>query len=126
MFPLKITEEAQDKTGKARGLSGLIRFAVKQSLRFRGEVVFAYAAERADPVFGKSFERSAGLDAVIGIADFGIVDVTTNIAYVLHDKIPFLKIQIFGNAMPYAGHGGLPVKMERLIAHRLRGGAPAL
>ena len=54
-------------------------------LRF-GELVFTYSAERTNPIFGKGFKRSAGSDAVIRIADCGIILVPAYITNVLCHK----------------------------------------
>jgi hypothetical protein len=47
---------------------------------FLFEVFLAYAAERTFPVIGKVCKRGSGLDSVIGIADFFVVDVTADSA----------------------------------------------
>ena len=39
----------------------------------RLEIVLAYAADRADPIFGNVFESRARLDAGFRIAHFGVV-----------------------------------------------------
>ena len=55
------------------------------------ELILAYAAKRAGPVIGQIFKGGAGGDAVVGIADFGIVLITAGAAYVLiHCCAPFL------------------------------------
>jgi hypothetical protein len=45
---------------------------------FLFEVFLADTAERTLPIVGKVCKKGAGLDAVIRIADFFIVDVTAN------------------------------------------------
>jgi len=47
------------------------------------EIVLADAAERAFPVVGEFFKRSPRRNVVLWIADFGIIDVTTDFANVL-------------------------------------------
>ena len=44
------------------------------------EVFLAYAAERTLPIIGKVCEKGSGLDSVIGIADFFVLDVAANCA----------------------------------------------
>lgn len=60
---------------------------------FFGEIVFAYAAEGAYPVLGDIFPGSAWLDAVVGIAHFGVVNVTASVANVLSHSLEFLIIE---------------------------------
>ena len=50
---------------------------------FLFEVFLAYAAERTFPIIGKIRKKGAGLNAVIGIADFFVVDVAADCAYKL-------------------------------------------
>jgi hypothetical protein len=52
-------------------------------LLFCREVVLAYAADGAYPVFGDVFEGGAGGDAVVGVAHFRVIHVTTGVANVL-------------------------------------------
>jgi hypothetical protein len=47
------------------------------------EFVLADTAEWANPVFGEFFERSAWLNAVVGVAYCGIILVTANVTYIL-------------------------------------------
>lgn len=47
------------------------------------ELVFAHAAERANPIVGQGFERRAWRDARIGIAGGGVIDVTAYGANIL-------------------------------------------
>lgn len=55
------------------------------SLRF--EIFLSYSAYRAHPVVGDIFKGSSGLNAVVGIANFGIVDPVANSASVFfHNK----------------------------------------
>ena len=53
----------------------------------RREVALADTADGAHPVFGDVFEGSTGLDAAVGIAGFGVVDVTAYVAYILFHKL---------------------------------------
>ena len=55
-----------------------------------GELVLAYSAERTNPIFGKGFKRSAGSDAVIRIANCGIVLVPAYITSVFFHKMLIL------------------------------------
>ena len=48
-----------------------------------GELILAYAAEGAYPIFRQIFEGGSGLDAIVGIAKFGIINISANIAYIL-------------------------------------------
>ena len=47
------------------------------------ELVFAYAAEGANPVSGEVFEGGAGGDAVVGVACCGVVLIAADFANVL-------------------------------------------
>ena len=53
-------------------------------LCFGTELVFADAAQRADPIFGDGFPRRAGGDAVVGAAGCGVVDVAADVTDVFH------------------------------------------
>ena len=54
------------------------------------EFILAYAAERANPVFGEFFEWGAWLNAVVGITYCGIVLVAADVTYILfHNVIGF-------------------------------------
>lgn len=44
--------------------------------------VLAQAAKRTYPIFGKSLERCAGLDSVIGVSELGIVYITASTTFV--------------------------------------------
>ena len=54
------------------------------TLCFGTELVFADAAQRADPIFGDGFPRRAGGDAVVGVAGCGVVDVAADVTDVFH------------------------------------------
>ena len=54
------------------------------SLVFFAELFFTYAAHRALKVFGKIFPLCAGGNAVIGIADGLVIDISANIANIFH------------------------------------------
>ncbi len=61
-----------------------------QDLLFLGKFVFADAAGRASPVSGDIFPFGAGRDTVIGIALFGVIDITADTAHILfHCCNPF-------------------------------------
>ena len=47
------------------------------------ELVLAHTAERAHPVFGQVFKCCSGGDAILRIAYFGVILITTNVANVL-------------------------------------------
>ena len=54
------------------------------SLVFFAELIFTYAAQRTRKVFGKIFPLCAGGNAVIGIADGFVIDISANIANIFH------------------------------------------
>ena len=60
----------------------LIKLILQGKLLFRREIILAYTANRADPVFRQIIKRCSSLYTVIGIALCRIVDVATSIAYV--------------------------------------------
>ena len=51
---------------------------VMSRLFLRDKRILAHAAHRANPRVGNVLELGAGRHAAIGIADFGIIDITTN------------------------------------------------
>ena len=55
------------------------------------EILFAYAAQGANPLVGNLLERGVGCDARIGISDGGVIDPTTYCASVL-----FHLVVVFG------------------------------
>ena len=64
------------------------------------KIFLAYAAKRTLPIIGKVSEKSAGLDAVIRIADFFIIDVTANCANKFcHGVFPHLSAFLTGKAI---------------------------
>jgi hypothetical protein len=69
-------------------------------LRFLFKIFLAYAAKRTLPIIGKISEKSAGLDAVIRIADFFIIDVAANCANKFcHGVFPHLSAFLTGKAI---------------------------
>ena len=65
---------------------GRMRFAphhISQTELLFRKTGFIHAAHRAGPVGGEIFKGGAGGDAVVGITDFGVIDVTAQITYVL-------------------------------------------
>lgn len=56
------------------------------------EFVLANATERAYPVFGQILESCSRLDAVLRIAYFRIILITTNVAYVLFHFLKGIKL----------------------------------
>lgn len=46
------------------------------------EVGFVYRAEGAGPIGGEVFELGTGGDAVVGVANCGVIDIPANIANV--------------------------------------------
>ncbi len=56
--------------------------------------VFAETADRAYPVVRDVFERGAGGDTAVRIADFGIIDIAAG-TFVLHGVHPFLLFSVF-------------------------------
>jgi hypothetical protein len=60
-----------------------IKSARDSTLYSRGEGILPYSAQRADPVFRDVFKGGARLDAAVGIAFFGIIDIAAYVAYIL-------------------------------------------
>ena len=54
-----------------------------------GKAVLTHSAYGAGPILGNFLPRGAGSDAVIGIADSGIVLIAAN-AYIFHISIPLI------------------------------------
>lgn len=53
---------------------------------FSAELVLANAANGACPIIGEVIESGTGSDAVVGVADFGVVNITAHFTYVfVHD-----------------------------------------
>ena len=52
-----------------------------------GELILTDAAERAEPIFGNIFPSGAGSNAIFGIAEFGVVNITAKITNVLHNNL---------------------------------------
>ena len=61
--------------------SKLFKCAAQDLARLK--FIFAYAAEGANPVFGKVFKGCAGFDAGIGVAHFGVVNPVADNTFVL-------------------------------------------
>ena len=55
---------------------------------FSFEVVFAYSAQRANPIFRNIFPCCARLNSVIRITDFRIINITADSAYILIHNFP--------------------------------------
>ena len=53
------------------------------------EFVLAYTAKRANPVFGEFFEWGTWLNAVVGVTYCGIVNITANFTYIIHNLYSF-------------------------------------
>ena len=51
------------------------------------EFILAYAAERANPVFGEFFEWGAWLNTVVGITYCGVVLVSADVTYILFHNV---------------------------------------
>ena len=64
--------------GHAPSLQISDRFSIDRLEHF-----LALLTQRADPVLGQVFECRSGLDAVVGIAQLRIVDVSAHFAFVL-------------------------------------------
>ena len=47
------------------------------------ELILAYTAQRAYPVFGQVFESRASGNAIVGVTYCGVILVATNVTYVL-------------------------------------------
>lgn len=48
------------------------------------KVALVHSAVGAGPIFGEVFKFGAGSNAVVGITDFGVINITTDFADVLH------------------------------------------
>lgn len=66
---------------------------------FLFEVFLAYAAKRTFPIIGKIRKKGAGLDAVIGIAGFFVVDVTAYCANKFCHTDTLFLLSVFGKAV---------------------------
>ena len=82
MLSYTICPLLQNKNGGA-----LSPLPLLSDLCFR-ERVLAQAADGAHPILGNVFPGGAGSDTGIGIAHFGIVNITAG-ALVLHGHLPF-------------------------------------
>jgi hypothetical protein len=51
------------------------------------EVIFAYAADGANPIFWNVFKSGAGLDTAVWVAYFGVINITASVANVLFHKL---------------------------------------
>ena len=59
------------------------------------KIVLAYAAKGANPVVGDILKCCSGLDATFGVAHFGVIDPTTNLANILlHSCVCFDVVEI--------------------------------
>lgn len=73
-----------------RGVSGVIQ-CVLSLLLFYFKLVFAYAAQRAHPVFGNIGESRAGSHTVVGVSHFGVIYVAAYDAYIFfHTLVKFV------------------------------------
>ena len=70
--------------GHAPSLQISDRFSIDRLEHF-----LALLTQRADPVLGQVFECRSGLDAVVGIAQLRIVDVSAHFAFVLFHRFRF-------------------------------------
>ena len=55
------------------------------------KIGFVHAAERAAPIVGKIFKGGAGGNAVVGITDCGVIDITAHVTYVLFHNLMIFK-----------------------------------
>ena len=53
------------------------------ALLLQRETVLTQTADGADPVLGNILERRSGLDPIVGVALFGIIDISTRVAFIL-------------------------------------------
>lgn len=58
------------------------------------EVILANSADGAHPIIGEFLKGSTGLDAVIGIAYFGVVHVAAYVTYILLHSLQFFLVNI--------------------------------
>ena len=65
----------------------ILQWGGGHDLLLDGEIVFAYAADGAYPIFGNVFKGCAGGDAAIGVAYFGVIHITAGFANVLLHKL---------------------------------------
>ena len=56
-----------------------------------GELVLTYAAGGANPVFGEVCKCGAGSDAVVRIANCGVILITADVTYVLFHVVLVIK-----------------------------------
>jgi hypothetical protein len=75
---------------KAASPSGRPLDVYYRKLFFR-EIGFVHAAERAAPIVGKIFKGGAGGNAVVGITDCGVIDITAHVTYVLFHNLMIFK-----------------------------------
>lgn len=87
----------------------------------RLEVVLAYTTEWAYPIIGDVFEGCTGLNAAVGVACCGVINVTADAAYILFHKFGYLRVNkwvifsttcsgliLFMQAMSWRRQGCLP------------------
>ena len=72
----------------------------QKGLFFRAELVFADAAERADPILGNFFPGRAGGYAVIGITDCGVIDIAADITDIFHGNIAPYSEKVYRTMTP--------------------------
>ena len=55
------------------------------------EILLANTTDGAYPIFGKVFESGSRLNAIVRVAHLGVVNPSTSITYVLHNKTILVK-----------------------------------
>ena len=76
---------------------------VSSGLLFYREVLFAYSADGAYPILGEILEGCAWSDAAVGIAYFGVINITACVANVLFHNVFFvLRVNNMVNSLNYS------------------------
>jgi hypothetical protein len=75
-----------------KGAAAFVRQLLPVQLSFFRELILAYAADGANPVFGQIFEFGARSDVVFRIAGSFIIDITANFANVFFHYLFPLKV----------------------------------
>src|SRR5450756_1568213 len=100
----------------ARPCGVTLESAARLSVVHRLELLLVHAALGADPVVRQVVERRARLDAVVRVADLGIVDVAADGAHVLHARPPRSRNRVLSAVRRRAGGAVKPT-----VASGLRG-----
>ncbi len=99
-FPIKksanIITKVRSTFIKQENLVARTRFSV---LFFYAEVVFVYAAEGANEIFGEVLEFCAGLDIKFGRAFFFVVNPTAYFTYIFHDNFLLCNLYVYNKIL---------------------------